>query len=215
MKIMIATPCMDSVPTAFCQCILHLDKPAGTTAMLHPNSLVYDSRNLMALSAIEMGVDRIMWFDSDMVFTPNTLKQLSADMDEIGCDMVTGVYTKRIIPYTPVIYRELNEPTIDANGRPEAHIKPYLDYPVNSIFPVEGCGFGCVMTSVALVKRVIDKFTSAFLPYLWAGEDLSFCYKVKQLGEKIYCDSRIKCGHVGQFVYSPDAYEQKRGEMNG
>ena len=216
MKTLIAIPCMDTIPVGFMQSILYLQKPEGTFVCFKPNSLVYDSRNMLALTAIEKDVDRILWLDSDMVFTPDTLVKLSHDMDTIpDCEMVTGLYTKRIIPYTPVIYRELNEPDVGPDGQVVGHIHAYEDYPINSIFKVEACGFGCVMTSVSLIRKVIDKFTSAFLPYLWAGEDLSFCYKVKQLGIPIYCDSSIKCGHIGSFVYDPNVLEEKRGDANG
>ena len=33
------------------------------------------------------------------------------------------------------------------------------------------------------------------------GEDLSFCIRAQELGRKIYCDSRIKMGHVGLRVF--------------
>lgn len=216
MKTLIAIPCMDTIPVGFMQSILYLDKPEGTSVCFRPNSLVYDSRNMLALSAIEMGMDRVLWLDSDMVFTPNTLKALAQDMDTIpDCEIVTGVYTKRIIPYTPTIYKELKEPEVKPNGQVVGAIKAYDDYPVDSVFEIAGCGFGCVMTSVDLLKRVIDKHQSAFLPYLWAGEDLSFCYRLQQMGVKIWCDSKIKCGHIGTYVYDPTMYEKKRSEQYG
>lgn len=216
MKTLIAIPCMDTIPVGFMQSILYLDKPEGTSVCFRPNSLVYDSRNMLALSAIDMGMDRILWLDSDMFFTPNTLKALAHDMDTIpDCQMVTGLYTKRTTPYTPVIYKELNEPDVLPNGQVVGRIQAYEDYPINSIFQVQACGFGCVMMTTDLLKKVIDKFTSAFLPYLWAGEDLSFCYKVKQLGIPIWCDSNVKCGHIGQFIYDPNVLEKKRGDIHG
>jgi hypothetical protein len=41
------------------------------------------------------------------------------------------------------------------------------------------------------------------------GEDISFCLRVKELGKKMYCDSSVKMGHVGQFVYDEDSCKEK------
>ena len=36
------------------------------------------------------------------------------------------------------------------------------------------------------------------------GEDLAFCLRVKDLGKKVYCDSRIKVGHIGYKTFGED-----------
>ena len=210
MKTLIATPCMDMLPVGFVQSLLYMHKGENPTVYLKPNSLVYDSRNLLSLYAIENNFDRVMWLDSDMLFKPDTLTTLSEDMDILNCEMVSGLYVKRTGVTEPVIYDELSEPTRNKDGTLEKNIHPYMNYPLNEIFPVAGCGFGCVMTSVKLLKEVWDTFGPAFNPFPWAGEDISFCHRVNQLGHKIYCDSNVSCGHIGTFVYTEDMI--KRGE---
>ena len=204
MKILIAIPCMDSMPVEFVKSLLYLEK-LGASVAFHPNSLVYDSRNLLSLTAIENGFDRVMWFDSDMAFNPDTLRILSEDMDIIpDADMVTGLYVKRRYPIIPVIYSQLEMPGKDANGKPTNNIKPYLDYPKDTVFLIKGCGFGCVMTSVKLLKHVWDTFGPAFAPLPWAGEDIAFCHRVNELGYPIYCDSRVSCGHIGTNIFTDE-----------
>ena len=168
MKTLIAIPCMDTMPTGFVQSLLYLDKGNDVAVCFKANSLVYDSRNLLSLSAIEENFDRVMWFDSDMMFTKDTMQILMRDMDELNADMVTGIYFKRRKPFTPVIFDELDEPGTDANGKPVAHVHEYADYPQNAIFPVRGCGFGCVLTTTKLLKDVWNHFGPAFSPYPWA-----------------------------------------------
>ena len=119
---------------------------------------------------------------------------------------------KRHFPVEPVIYEKLDEPQRTPDGHLAKQIVAYSEYPEDDLFPVAGCGFGCVMTSVPLLKAVWDKFGPAFSPYPWAGEDISFCYRVNKLGYQIYCDSSVICGHVGTFVYTVDLL--KRGEAN-
>ena len=210
MKTLIAIPCMDTIPVGFAQSLIYLQKGDNVSVLFKPNSLVYDSRNLISLTAIENGFDRVMWFDSDMMFQPDTLQILHNDMDNLECEMVTGLYVKRTSPITPVIYDVIEEPTRQPDGTLERNIAPYIDYPRKAILPVAGCGFGCVLTSVKLLKEVWDKFGPAFNPYPWAGEDISFCHRVNKLGHTIWCDSNVSCGHIGTYVYTEDSL--KRGD---
>lgn len=213
MKTLIAIPCMDTVPVGFMLSLLHLEKGSDVSVYAPMNSLVYDSRNLICLNAIENNYDRVMWFDSDMMFTPATMRMLHEDLDEpIGAvrkHMVTGLYFKRRPPYTPVIFDQLDEPAENADGKLVARVHQQEKYPHDTLFTVDGCGMGCCMTSVKLLKDVWDKFGPAFTPYPWAGEDISFCHRVNKLGYQIWCDSRITCGHIGQYVYTEENCTRK------
>lgn len=214
MKTIIGIPCMSTVPYQFTQSMLYLEKAGISSVCMQPDSLVYDARNLIALTAINEPADRVMWFDSDMVFMPDTFHRLEHDMDSIpGCEMVSGLYVKRRMPTVPVIYDELAEPEVDENtGKITRHIHEYINYPRNQVFPVKACGFGCVLTTVKLLRHVFDVYGQAFLPLPWAGEDLSFCHRVNQLGYTIYCDSNVSCGHIGTTIYTEDML--KRGDDN-
>ena len=200
MKTLIGIPCMNMLPYQFVQSLLYMKKGNDPTVFFKANSLVYDSRNIISLYAIQNGFDNVLWLDSDMVFPPDTLSTL----EKTGYDMVSGLYVSRSEPVKPVIYDELKEPSRQADGTLGSNVHPYYDYPQNSVFKIAGCGFGCVLTSTKLLKEVWDKFGPAFTPYPWASEDLSFCHRVNQLGYTIWCDSNISCGHVGQFIYSEE-----------
>lgn len=213
MKTLITIPCMDTMPVGFVQSLLWLEKGQDSSVLFKPNSLVYDSRNLISLTAIENNFDCVLWLDSDMMFQPDTLKRLLNDYENNECSMVTGLYFKRNGTGLPVIYDELEPPETDADGKPVRHIHEFTDYPRNDIFPVRGCGFGCVLTPVYLLKEVWSKFGPAFNPYPWAGEDISFCHRVNQLGHTILCDSNISCGHIGTYVYTENTF-RKAGETN-
>ena len=209
MKTLIAIPCMDTMHHAFVRSLLNLDKPAGTSVCIKPNSLVYDSRNLLAITAFENDFDYVMWIDSDMTFGQDTLNHLLEDIQNTPeAEMVTTLCVQRTMPTRPVIYDRIGEPDLDENGQLIKSTNIYFPYPKDQIFPVEGCGFGCCITSVNLLRKVWDKFGPAFAPYNWAGEDVSFCYRVQKLGYKIFCDSRIKCGHIGTYIYTDKLLEE-------
>ena len=203
MKTLIAIPCMDTLPLGFVQSLLAMEKGGNVTVLFKPNSLVYDSRNLISLTAIEKDFDRVLWLDSDMMFDTDILTRLSAHLDSGLCEMVTGLYVRRTQPIQPVVYDILEEPVPDPQtGQLTKQIHPIEKYPKDGVFPVRGCGFGCVMTSTRLLRDVWERFGPAFSPYTWAGEDLSFCHRVNQLGYTIYCDSSVSCGHIGQWVFT-------------
>lgn len=207
MKTLIAVPCFDMVHTDFFTSMMALQKPPGTSFTTVKNTLVHVARNVIAANAIRAGFDRVMWFDSDMKFAPDTLMRLSADMDQ-GLDFVTGLYFTRKPPIKPVVYSELFWESVD--GAPEAGAANYNVYP-EGVIECAGAGFGCVLTSVDLLRRVGDAFGSPFDPMKGLGEDLSFCHRVIQLGIKMHCDTTVKCGHIGQTEYNED-YFRKQGE---
>ena len=198
MRILIAVPALDFVNTDFFQSCISLQHVGEVQWTIARSSLVYTARNALADSAIDNGFDRVMWIDSDMVFAPDMLQRFSEDLDE-GRDFVCGLYFKRKTPYKAVIYKE--QKVIQHEDGLVTAVAPLFDeYPRDQIFEIAACGFGAVMTSVDLLRRVRDRFGQGFTPTLGFGEDLSFCARVSQLGVKMYCDSRIKVGHVGHIV---------------
>ena len=205
MRTMIAIPCMDMMHTDFVISLTGLRHDGNIKFVYCASSLVYDSRNSLARRAILEGFDRVLWLDSDMKLPPDLLMKLSADLDE-GRDMVSGLYVSRKPPIKPVIYSAIGYDHIEGSMEVKPYAKQYYDYPLDSIFEVEACGFGAVLMNTSLLEEVEKKFGLPFAPIMGFGEDLSFCLRVKELGKKIYCDSTVKVGHVGLITYCEEMY---------
>ena len=186
--------------------MMALQKPPETSFTVVKNTLVHVARNVIAANAIQAGFDRVMWFDSDMKFPPDTLMRLSADMDQ-GLEFVTGLYFTRKPPISPVLYSELNYR--DTPEGHEAGAGIYTGYP-DGLTEIAGAGFGCCLTSVDLIRRVSDVFGAPFAYKPGFGEDLSFCHRVIQIGAKMYCDTSVKCGHVGQYEFDEDFFRKQK-----
>ena len=202
-KYLIAIPCLDMMPVGFTASLISVRRVGASKVSFLANSLVYDARNMLTAEALDTGADRVLFIDSDMVFKPDLMERLAADMDERDLDYVCGIFVKRRLPTIPCVYKTLV--LEDGKGRTEI----YADYPQDSIFQVAGSGFGAVMVSTALLKDVYDTYGPPFLPYPGVlGEDLSFCWRARQLGYELYCDSRIKVGHMGTFVYGEEHYRR-------
>ena len=198
-RYLIAMPCMDSIATPTVHALVSMRKVGAFKHTFLANTLIYDARNILAAEAIDTGADRILFIDSDMYFEPDMMERMADDLDN-GADFVCGIFFKRKPPILPCIYKAL-----EAKPR---NIEVYTDYPKDTMFTVAGCGFGAVMINVDVIKAVAGAFGKPFSPVGALGEDLSFCYNARQLGYELWCDSRIKIGHVGQFIFT-EAFYQK------
>ena len=198
-KVLIAVPALDTMPvqTAYSMLSLKRDCPSRFSFIVRASCA--DARNLLAREAIESGADRMLWIDSDMVFDEDLMIRLGEDLDA-GWDMVCGLYFKRELPVTPVIYGDINVE--------ECKTRVYMNYPKDAMFAINGCGFGAVMMTTELLKRVGDY---PFTPLPKLSEDLSFCARAANVGARMACDSRIKVGHVGQITYGEAMYRHPGG----
>lgn len=201
-KILIAVPCMDLVQASFAQSLASLNKVGQCAVAFNACSLIYDSRNKLAAKAMKDEFDYVLWLDSDMVFSPDILEKLIAD----DKDMVSGLYFRRTTPYTPVIFKDSEL----KDGR--LVWSDYTDYPKGELFKVAGAGFGCVLMKTDMIFDMIGKYGDWFTPLYSSGEDLSFCYRARELGYEIWCDSRIKCGHMSHQMITEDFYEAFKGD---
>ena len=205
MNTLIAIPCMDTVQTLFFGSMMRLRKPEGTHIAWVASSLVYDARNLLAANALRHDYDRILWLDSDMVFEPDLVERLSADIDDEH-QFVCGMYFTRKAPLHPCIYSRVEDETPEL-PTVKPLIVPYNDYPENALFECAGCGFGAVMMTTGLLRAIARAYPQPFYPLLGFGEDFSFCLRARELGYKLWCDSRVKVGHAGISIINEETWE--------
>lgn len=200
MKTLIAVPCMDQVPMPFCQSLALLRKVGDCVLSMQCGSLVYSSRDSLAMRAVQCDADHVFWLDSDMVFEPDTLARMMRTMKERDLDILTGMYFRRVLPYTPVLFDKLE---IDGE---KADYTEFTAIP-KEIFEVGGCGFGCVLMKTDVIFDVHGKFGKMFAPIGGNGEDVAFCWRARQCGYQIFCDPSIKLGHVGYSTIGREVYE--------
>lgn len=199
MKTLICVPCMDQVPALFAQSLAMLQKVDDTAVTFRIGSLIYMSRNMLAAKSIQMEADYVLWLDSDMTFMPDTLQRMHAQMAENNLDILSGLYFRRVPPYSPVLYDK-----IECTGEDKGYSE-FKDIPP-ALFEAGGIGFGCVLMKTDVFLDVQSKFGAMFDPIEGFGEDLSFCWRARQCGYKIMVDPTISLGHVGTQVVNKDLY---------
>ena len=208
-KILIAVPCMDMVSARFAQSLTTLKKVGQCTVSFLIGSLVYDSRNKLAGMAVEMDADYILWFDSDMVFPPDTLERMMKVLDEHPeIDVLSGLYFRRGHPFTPVLFSKLevnDEGTLDF-----ADVEELPD----ELFEIAGCGFGCVLMRTEMLLDIAAKEGGGmwFSPIANAGEDCAFCIRARENGYRIFCDPNIHLGHMAYTPVTKSFYKAIQGE---
>ena len=193
MKILIAVPCMDQVPAPFCNSLALLRKVGDCTLMMKSGSLIYTSRNALATAAIQTDTDLVFWLDSDMVFQPDILERMVDTLQKNNLDILTGLYFRRVPPYSPVLLDKLEIDGVACDFTEWKHIP-------NDLFEVGACGFGCVLMKTDVFFDVQSKYGNMFAPIGNNGEDVAFCWRARQCGYKIFCDPSLICGHVGYSV---------------
>lgn len=205
MRTMIAVPCMDMVHTLFMASLISLRKPEETEVAIASCSLVYESRHNLAMKALNDGFDRVLWLDSDMVFESDLLERLSADLDQ-GLNFVSAVYFTRKNPVLPCVY-EICHPRKKKNGEMIPVVESFKKIP-DDLFEIEGCGFGAVMMTTDLIRGAGPL---PFFPSEGYGEDLTFCRKARAAGFPLYCDGRIKVGHIGTSIINETTWNDAKG----
>lgn len=212
-KVLIAVPCMDQLPAQFAHSLASLTsygiEDVQISVWFNLGSLIYTSRDQIAKRALSDEADLVMWFDSDMVFNPDTLIRMLKLIDA-GADIVTGVYYRRTPPFSPTIFKTME---IDYEKQ-TAEWTEFDEIPAEP-FEVAACGFGCVLMRTEVFVAVFAKFGYMFTPIGNVGEDIAFCWRARQVGYKVIADPSIKLGHVGHTIITEDFAKTYKLTKNG
>ena len=191
MKTLIAIPTSREIDIQCAASIIGMERD-GRIGVFCPQSYsIGDSRNLIVQHALEIGYDYIMWVDSDMILPKNTLKKLMSH----DKDIVSGVYAYKILGGENAVAKRFVKDKVDT----------YEDIPLKEIreseklMEVDGIGFGCVLTKVDIFRNIRKPW---FKYSTKMGEDIYFCRKAQAKGYKIFLDTSILCGHVGNVNYN-------------
>ena len=194
-KLLIAVPCTDYMHADFVTSLVKLTNHLNREGVRHevnilPGTLVYLARNKLAYKVINGDYTHILFIDSDMVFDESIVETMTF----CGKDFVCGAFQSRRPKYGACVYKKL---------QPLIKVEDYGKEP----FQVAGCGMAGVMISKEILKAVNDRFGTCFDPVriegVAFGEDLAFCWRVNQIGEKMWCDPTARLGHIAHVTIWP------------
>lgn len=138
----------------------------------------------------------LWWMDDDHVFDVNLLPYLLS----LKKDMVAPLYIMRQMPPMPT----MRITHIDENGK-ERHAVPNIWINPPGLYEVDSTG----MAGLLVKRKVWEKMSK---PYFITGhihpdenaEDIYFCNRAKELGFKLYVDTRVVIGHIAPTIMIPE-----------
>jgi hypothetical protein len=72
-------------------------------------------------------------------------------------------------------------------------MKWFVSWPENVVAPIDGCGFGVVLTSLVMFRAIAPPW----FEFTHFSEDLSLCRKATAAGFQLYMHTAVQCGHMG------------------
>lgn len=147
--------------------------------------------------------DWILFIDDDMVWDPDVVGRLIQTRDEHDFDMLGALCFRRSPPHQPTLFMR-EGPTFGNYN--------YLERWDDDIIEVDATG----MAFLVIHKRVFERIAGTEMPpyearvgkappnfFRWEGalgEDLRFCQDARAAGNRIWVDTRLEVGHVGEHV---------------
>ena len=203
MRLLIAIPCMDTVPVQFMQSLTALERKLMRGGVwfeecIISGTLVYMARDKLAGKAVNEDFTHVLWLDSDMVFNDKLLE----DLQMCKKPFVSCCYNGRRPGYHSCIFKSIDL----------THVERFEEYP-REPFRIEGCGFGAVLMETDILKAVFNNFKTCFTPLPSLGEDIAFCFRARDLGYELWAEPNCQLGHVGHITIYPEDHEKWRDSV--
>jgi len=205
-RVLIGMPTLNGVPstkvfasyTEFLAKMAH-SKRFSVNAMYIASTYLDVSREEISQAAIDENYDYLLWIDADMVFRTDILDKLY----DRNKSVIGGIYSLRGgLGHGPCIY---------TYNKKRDDYAMFKEWPINKgVIRVDGIGTGLLLIQVEALKKI----PAPRFAYLECdtpdkhgnrrrlGEDFSFCHRCMDNGIKIYADTHIWVGHVGEKVWT-------------
>lgn len=188
MKLVIGVPSGDMVHADFAMSLAILIANSKHDIMIAnvKTALIQRSRHDIVKQALELGADKLLFLDSDMIFPADVIDRLvKSKKTIIGCNAST-----RTAPFKSLCK--------DKNG-------DLIDIASDKVEEVGYIGTGCLLIDM----KVFYKIGEPYFNVIWGkdsflSEDYNFSVVARELGFKIFCDSKMskEIKHIGVARYS-------------
>lgn len=188
MKIALGIPSMDMCHTDFAMSLAMLVSNSSHELGIinEKTSVIQKGRHTIVERALELGADKILFLDTDMVFPRDTIDRLIArDKLIVGCNAST-----RTAPFKSTAK--------DLDGK-------YVDIKSDMITKVGYLGTGCLLVDMEVFKKIGKPyFDIKWNDVDFLNEDYNFCVRAREEGYDIWCDTKMskEIVHLGQARYT-------------
>lgn len=149
--------------------------------------------------------DWLLWIDSDIVLTMDSLQRLLNTADKNNKKIVSGIYfisdqpESSLMKPMPAVYYFINN---------MKNIKTVENLPHDTVIKIDGAGMGLIIMHKSIIKplRKIteDNFIFAEINSRknFTGEDVSFFRNVKNAGIQAYAHTGAFADHIKRFNFN-------------
>lgn len=157
--------------------------------------------------------DWVLFLDSDMTWQPRDIGTLVETQRKFDLDIVGGLCFQRGDPYQPTMYK-----TTPFGGY------TYMEkWDEDAAVEVDATGMAFCLVHKRTFDKILRHHTGEGFPdfdvrtqkrssppfFRWeeeVGEDFLFCREAKEAGCRIFVDTSVKVGHVGQHVITEETF---------
>lgn len=189
-SVVVGIPFCGDVDHEFISSLLSAQQPGGAGAVVFAKTvrtLISPARNLLARAAIEHDAQFLMFIDSDMVFNGQSLMRLMQRACDPNISIIGGLAFKRNAPFEPCIM----------NRRKNKWKYCQIPDPPG-LYELDAIGMAFTLIKTEVFKHLKKPW---FYPDKEGlREDLNFCFDAKKAGYRVFVDSTIQVGHLGERI---------------
>lgn len=148
---------------------------------------IAEVRNALVTQSLDQGCTHILLMDTDQVYYT---RDMITKMLDLNLPVVGTVVHRRGVPYDPLVMR----------GEPDKYVFiPDEEVFSGEVIEVDATGMGCILIKTEVFFDIPQPWFEK-IPgtegHKTLGEDINFCWKLRQAGYKIFVDTSIKISHL-------------------
>lgn len=165
------------------------------------------AREKLTKVCLQAGIDYMIMYDDDMLLPVDMVVRLLEDMEaHPEIDVLAPLAFMRSAPHYAVMYA-IKE-GYDHVRKEDYFLNVWVkDYPKDKLVECDAVGFGAVCIKMDMVRKMREPY---FMSTSATGEDILFCVNAKkQANARIFMDTRIKLGHLGDPVIITEDFREE------
>lgn len=162
------------------------------------------AREKLIAVALQAEMDFIVMYDDDMLLPPDMVMRLLEVMEaHPQIDILAPLAFMRTPPHYAVMYTVKDG--YDPIRKTDFYINQWvINYPKDKLVECDAVGMGAVIIRMSMVRKMSKPY---FMSTTATGEDIFFCHNAKkQANARIFMDTRIKLGHLGDPILIDETY---------
>lgn len=171
------------------------------------------AREKLMQVSLEAGMDYLIMYDDDMLLPPDMAMHLLEDMEaHPEIDILAPLAFMRSAPHYAVLYTV--KEGYDPVRKQDFYINHFVvNYPKDKLVECDAVGFGAVCIRMSMVRKMTKPYFMSTTP---TGEDIYFCVNAKKQAQaRIFMDTRIKLGHLGDPILIDESYWEQFSKVHG